>query len=55
MQGRPCEKLRFEETRMVRYLASSLVERDGRGQEEEKVKKDEGGRPKGGCSPVSST
>lgn len=47
--------LRFEETRMARYLASGLDERDGRGQEEEKVKKDEGGRPKGGCSPVSST
>lgn len=43
MQGRSCEKLRFEETRIARYLASRLVEREGQGQEEEKVKEDEGG------------
>lgn len=55
MQGRSCEKLHFEETRMVRYLASRLDEREGQGQEEEKVKEDEEGRPRGGCSPVSST
>lgn len=55
VQERSCEKLHFEETRMVRYLSSRLDEREGRGQEEEKVKEDWGGRPRGGCSPVSST
>lgn len=55
VQGHPCEKLHFEETRMTRYLSSRLDEREGRGQEKEKVKEDWGGRPRGGCSPVSST